>query len=62
MYICIYVCMCIHICICINNYIYTYIYIYPIFVNGIPGALRPPDDPDLARFSVPINIAQTLAR
>ena len=45
-------------------YIYTYVYvhIYRIFVNEIPASVRASGDPDLARFSGPIKIAQTLAR
>ena len=36
-----------------------YTHIYTIFVNEVPAALRSPDDPDLARCSGPIKIAQT---
>ena len=32
-----------------------------MFVNEIPASARTPGDPDLARFSGPIKIAQTLA-
>ena len=46
--------------ICI--YIYMCPYICSIFVNGIRGASRCPDDSDLVRFSGPIKIAQTLGR
>ena len=48
----------------IHIYIHTYIYmyIYAMFVNEIPASHRAPDDPGLARFSVPTKIAQTLAR
>ena len=45
---------------CITTY--TYIYIYPIFLDEIPASPRTSDDPDLARYSDPIKIAQTLAR
>ena len=38
------------------------IYIYTVFVNEIPASPVSPDDADLARFSGPIKIAQTLAR
>ena len=31
-----------------------YIHIYTIFVNAILAGIRSPDDPDLARFSAPI--------
>ena len=42
-------------------YAYIHIYIYSIFVNEILASPLSPDDLDLARFSAPIKIAQTLA-
>ena len=38
-----------------------YTYIYTISVNAIPARDLSPDDPELARCSGPITIAQTLA-
>ena len=51
-------------------YVHTYIYMYKymhvhisiLFLNEVLAAPLTPIDSDLARFSDPINIAQTLAR
>ena len=52
----------IYVYIYIYIYVYMYTHIHTIFVNKILASPRPSDDPDLARFSGPIKIAQTLAR